>query len=218
MPPTPLKASVSLWSADLLNLEREIRRVDPYADLYHIDVADGTCADLLLFFPDLVNAVRALTERPLEVHLITRNPQRWIGPFAEAGADRIIFYLDATEEPQRMIHEISQLGLKAAISLAPDIPIEAIEPHLRLLDLVCVVGTDIGVKGVDDIAEGTCQKITALTRMRESKNLSFEIEADGAIRRHTVPRLREAGVDIVVPGSLIFNGDCAATSRWLRAL
>lgn len=84
--------------------------------------------------------------------------------------------------------------------------------------LVCVLGTKFGIKGVENLAEGTCEKITELVDLRESTGLSFEIEADGAIRRYTVPRLRRAGVDVVVPGSLMFDGDCAKTSQWLEGL
>ena len=102
MTASPLKASVSLWSADLGNLASEIRRVDSYADLYHLDVSDGTYATLLLvFFPDLVKAIRGVTEKPFEVHLITQRPERWVQAFHTAGANRIIFYPETTENVLR---------------------------------------------------------------------------------------------------------------------
>ena len=125
---------------------------------------------------------------------------------------------ESANEPQRIIDEIRASGLGASISLGPDDSIEEIEPHLGFLDLVCVLGTKIGIKRVGNLAEGTCEKITELVDLPESTGLSFEIEADGAIRRYTVPRLRRAGVDVVVPGSLMFDGDCAKTSQWLRDL
>ncbi len=214
----PLKTSISLWSADLTNLESEIERVDPYADLYHLDVADGTYAELLLFFPDLARAIRGKTEKPIEVHLITQNPERWVTPFAEAGADRIIYYPDTTENQQGIIDSIKSHKMSVGISLAIENPVSIIHSYLEQLAIVCVLGTGFAVKGISDIADGTCAKIQSLVRMRSDRGLDFEIEADGAIRRHTVPSLREAGADIVVPGSLIFCPEMKENGAWLRSL
>ncbi len=213
-----LKLSVSLWSAELTNLETEIQRVDPYADLYHIDVADGTYAKLLLFFPDLVKSIRAKTAKPLEVHLITQNPERWVSPFAEAGADRVIFYPDTSSDIQGMINAIKTQNMSVGISLSVENSVALVQPYLEQLALVCILGTGFDVKGVNDIAKGTCEKIHDLTQLRKDKGLDFEIEADGAIRRHTVPKLRQAGTDIVVPGSLIFCPEMKENGTWLQSL
>ncbi len=214
----PLKASLSLWSADLTNLEAELRRSEPYADLYHIDVSDGTYAEALLFFPDLVAAIRKKTDKPLEVHLITEQPQRWVRPFAEAGADYILFYPDTVDNPQAMIEAIRAAGCKPGMALAVENPAHLVAECAQQLAIVCVLGTDFGVKGVKDIAPGTYEKIVALAKMRAARAGDFEIEADGAIRRHTVPRLRAAGADIIVPGSLMFGDDMAETSAWIKSL
>ncbi len=213
-----LKLSVSLWSADLTNLETEIQRVDPYADLYHLDVADGTYAKLLLFFPDLVKSIRAKTAKPLEVHLITQNPERWISPFAEAGADRVIFYPDTSSDIQGMINAVKTQNMSVGISLSVENPVALVQPYLEQLALVCILGTGFDVKGVNDVAKGTCEKIHDLTQLRKDKGLDFEIEADGAIRHHTVPKLRQAGADIVVPGSLIFCPEMKENGTWLQSL
>jgi len=201
----PLKISASLWSADLANLESEIRRVDPYVDSYHLDVADGAYAPIMLFFPDLVAAIRGKTKKPFQVHLITQEPQRWVGPFARAGADWIIFYTNSTDKPQEVIDAIKAHGLRAGIALAADQPVTLLQPYWDQVGLVCVLGTDLGVKGIQDVAAGTYDKIRALVRQREDRGLDFEIEADGAIRPHTVAPLRQAGADVIVPGSLIFH-------------
>ena len=219
MSTTPLKASVSLWSADLADLAAEIGRVDPYADMYHLDVSDGTyAAGLLLFFPDLVKAIRPSTKKPLEVHLITQQPEHWVDPFADAGADLVLFYADATSDVPATIERITARGLKPGISLAVDHPLSLVEPYLDRLAIVCVLGTGFDVKGVEDVAGGTCEKIRQLVDIRRRLGLTFEIEADGAIRRHTTAKLRQAGTDIVVPGSLMFKNDMPETSRWLRSL
>ncbi len=213
-----LKLSASLWSADLTNLEAEIQRIEPYVDLYHLDVADGTYAKLLLFFPDLVKSIRVKTSKLLEVHLITQNPERWVSQFAEAGANRIIFYPDTSSDIQNMINMVKAHNMSVGVSLTVENPVSLIQPYLEQLTMVCILGTGFDVKGVDDIVMGTCDKINDLVQLRRNTGLNFEIEADGAIRLHTVPKLRQAGADIVVPGSLIFCPDMKKNIAWLQSL
>ena len=218
MPQAALKLSVSLWSADLTNLESEIQRVDPYADLYHLDVADGSYAKLLLFFPDMVKSIRRKTSKPLEVHLITHNPERWVTPFAEAGADRVIFYPETSGDIEGMIDMIKSQKMSVGISLSIENPVSIVHPYLDQLAMICILGTGFDVKGVSEIAHGTCEKISELAQIRKDLGLDFEIEADGAIRRHTVPKLRDAGSDIIVPGSLIFCSEMRENGEWLHSL
>jgi ribulose-phosphate 3-epimerase len=213
-----LKASVSLWSADLTNLEAEIKRVESYAYAFHIDVADGRYANTLLFFPELVAAINQITAVPLEDHLITYEPEKWIEPFAQAGADTIIFYPDATDNPGAVVEKIKSARMKTGLSLAVRHSVTMIEPYLPLIDLAVVLGTDVDVKDVAISAEGTCEKIAELKKLRERKRLKYKIEADGAIRKNTVPLLREAGADIVVPGSLMFENNPQEISHWLGSL
>ena len=213
-----LKLSASLWSADLTNLEAEIQRIEPYVDLYHLDVADGTYAKLLLFFPDLVKSIRVKTSKLLEVHLITQNPERWVSQFAEAGANRIIFYPDTSSDIQNMINMVKAHNMSVGVSLTVENPVSLIQPYLEQLTMVCILGTGFDVKGVEDIVMGTCDKINDLVQLRRNTGLNFEIEADGAIRLHTVPKLRQAGADIVVPGSLIFCPDMKKNIAWLQSL
>ena len=214
-----MKASVSLWSADLANLKSEIQRIDDFADMYHLDVSDGTyAASLLLFFPDLVRALRDKTSKHFEVHLITQRPERWVNAFAEAGANRIIFYPDCSDDWDGMIGLIRSHGLEVGMSLALENPVSSIEAYVSQLDLVCVVGTSFDLKGVQDVAPGTYEKVTELVQLRQDRKLQYLIEADGAIRNHTVPKFSAAGADIVVPGSLMFAGEPKAISEWLRAI
>lgn len=213
-----LKASLSLWSADLANLESEIRRSEPFADWYHLDVADGRYAPTLLFFPDLVKAIRPLTRIPFEVHLICERPEMWIEPFHDAGADRIIFYPDATEDPAGLVRSIEERGMRVGVSLALGQGLDLLEPYWESMDLAVVLGTDVGVKGVQAPAEEAHEKIAALVRERERRGLRFEIEADGAIRRETVPRLYSSGADLIVPGSLMFGADMREVKKWMAGL
>src|SRR6516225_8011596 len=101
-----LKCATSLWSADLASLAAEIRRVEPYSERFHLDVADGHYTKTMLFFPDLVKALRPHTTLPFEVHLMTTEPLDWIGPLLEAGADGFIFCFDATRDPGQVLRTI----------------------------------------------------------------------------------------------------------------
>lgn len=213
-----LRAAVSLWSADLSNLGSEIERIDPFCDRYHIDVCDGRYAPSLLFFPDLVAAIRPRTKRPFEVHLIVEEPERWVDPFAESGADSLIVYPDAPRDLSGLIDVVIGMNLGVGVSLGLEHPVSAIETVLDQLDLVCVIGTASGIKGVKEPAPEAYEKIRELKRLRDELGLDFEIEADGAIRRETVPKLREAGADLIVPGSLMFQNDPAEIHSWLATL
>src|SRR5262245_62209250 len=115
-----LRCSTSLWSADLTDLAAEVRRVEPYSERFHLDVADGHYVPTLLFFPDLVKALRKQTKVPFEVHLMTTDPAAWVEPFAEAGADILIFCLDSARDPAAVVRAIKGRDLKAGVSLLLD--------------------------------------------------------------------------------------------------
>ncbi|MHB8523966.1 MAG: ribulose-phosphate 3-epimerase [Limisphaerales bacterium] len=212
-----LKCSTSLWSADLANLAAEIRRVEPYSERFHLDVADGHYVKNLLFFPDQVKALRPHTRLPFEIHLMVDDPLGWIDPFVEVGADGIIFCFDATKDPGEVLRKIRARGKRAGVSVLITEPIECLEPFWDLLDVVTVVGTAMGIKGasMDPSVPDKIRRARAIIRRR---GLPTEVEADGGIRRETVPLLAAAGVDLIVPGSLMFKEDPAAMRAWLKGL
>jgi len=212
-----LKCSTSLWSADLANLEPEMKRVEPYSDRFHIDVADGHYVKNLLFFPDLVKALRKHTRLPFEVHLMTTDPLSWIEPFVEAGADGIVFCLDSVRDPVELLRVIKSNGKFAGVSLLIQEPIELLEPCWDYLDIVTVVGTAMGIKGAS-MDPTVPDKIRNVRARIAERGLRTEIESDGGIRRETVPLLHAAGSDYIVPGSLMFGGDPQELHRWLKSL
>lgn len=212
-----LRCAASLWSADLAHLADEIRRVEPYADRFHIDVADGRYVDTLLFFPDLVKALRPHTRLPFEVHLITLDPARWVQPFAAAGADSIIFYVDTVVDPETVIQMVKGFGKKVGLSLRIEDPVAMVAPFLDQLDIVTILGTHMGVKGVG-MDPSAPDKIRELRKIITLRGLPTEIEADGGIRYETVPLIHAAGADLIVPGSLMFNGDPPMLQRFLAGL
>src|SRR5689334_25416902 len=110
-----LKCSTSLWSADLANIESEMKRVEPYSERFHIDVADGHYVKNLLFFPDQVKAIRKHTRLSFEVHLMTTEPADWIEPFCEAGVDGFILCLDSVAHPEQVLTAIRERGKQAGV-------------------------------------------------------------------------------------------------------
>jgi len=212
-----LKCSTSLWSADLSNLASEIKRVESYSERFHLDVADGHYVKNLLFFPDMVKNLRKHTRVPFEVHLMVTDPLGWIEPFVDAGADIILFCLDAASNPREVLSGIHSSGVRAGVSLLITEPLELLEPIWDQLDVLTIVGTAMGIKGasMDASVPGKIKRAREIIRER---GLKTEIEADGGIRRETVPLLQAAGADYIVPGSLMFGGDPGQMRQWLASL
>jgi ribulose-phosphate 3-epimerase len=213
-----VKSAASLWSADLVNLESDIKRTEAHVDAYHLDVSDGRFSPTFLFFPDLVAATRRATGLPLEIHLLTYEPEQWVEPFAEAGANTIIFSNEVTSDTSTTIKKIKAANCRAGLCLNVDADVASIESYLPDIDLVVVMGTKLGIKGVTELSPATLTNIQALCEVRRSRCLQFEVEADGAIRRNTVGPLRQAGADIVVPGSLLFGGNISDVAAWIRGM
>ncbi len=212
-----LKCATSLWSADLANLATDMRRVEPYSERFHLDVADGHYVPTLLFFPDLVKALRPHTRLPFEVHLMTTDPLAWIDPFVEAGADGFIFSFDSARDPAAVLAAIRSRGKRTGVSLLLTEPLDLLEPYWTDLDIVTIVGTAMGIKGAS-MDPSVPDKIRQARRTIRERGLRTEIEADGGIRRETVPLLAAAGADYIVPGSLMFREDPAAMRQWLAGM
>jgi ribulose-phosphate 3-epimerase len=220
-PGNRLLADVSLWSADLGNLQDAVERLSPYADSFHLDVADAHFAGDLLFFPDLVAALRPHTELPFHVHLMVEQPSKMVDRFVAAGANLITLHGELPEaEIRRAIGRIRSLGAAAGMALRLETPVEAVAGYVDLLDAVLLLGTEIGVKG-KDLSPDACSRIAGLSSLLErlTQRARVVIIADGGIRKETVPRLREAGADAIVPGSLVFQADDpAAIFGWIHSV
>ena len=212
-----LKCSTSLWSADLSKLADEMKRVEPYSERFHLDVADGHYVNSLLFFPDLVKALRPHSKLPFEVHLMVTDPMDWIEPFIEAGADIILFCFDSTRNPGDVLRAIRARGKKAGVSLLLTESVESLQPHWPDLDIVTFCGTAMGIKGAS--MDPACLEKTRQARaIITQRSLAVELKSDGGIRRETVPLLKVAGTDYIVPGSLMFKEDPKKMRQWLAGL
>lgn len=215
-PLNPLRLDISLWSADLANLESDIRRLEPVADSFHLDACDGHYAPTLLFFPDLVARIRQLTTRPLHLHLMATRPMDLLPAFLDAGVDSVTIPVELGKRVWQVLEHVRGRGKQSGISLELDTHSDLAKPYITRIDTVVMMGTLMGVKGCG-LDERACGRITAMRNLLDGHPV--RLVADGGIREESVPLLRAAGADAIVPGSLICNAaDPAATAAWLRSL
>lgn len=220
LPRHRLMGEFSMWSADLIRLADDLRRIEPHADLLHVDVADGHFAPALLFFPDLVARMREVTALPIHVHLMASDSVllSQIEQFAEAGADLISLHVENHFVADEALRRLDTLGVAKGMVLRVETPVEEIDPFLDRLDFVTLLGTAIGVKGqgLDPQATARLQEAAALVA---TTGRQIVLAADGGIREHTVPLLRAAGANTVVMGSLAFGApDLGQRLAWLHGL
>ncbi|MGH3791165.1 MAG: ribulose-phosphate 3-epimerase [Pseudonocardiaceae bacterium] len=216
LPGGRLATDVSLWSADLGALAREVQRMTPYADLFHVDASDTRFIPEPLFFPDLVAALRQHTPVPFHVHLMAQRPADLAESFARAGADLITVHAEADEVAQAL-QRIRDCGKAAGLALTLDTAPETVAADLDIVDAVVMIGTPLGTKG-SSMHPTVPGRIAAMRRLLAAVGREdIVVFADGGIRSGTVPVLAGAGADVVVAGSLLLgSADPAATSVWLR--
>lgn len=199
--------SPSILSADFGNLEKDIRMIDrSVAEWVHIDVMDGVFVPNISFGFPVMKAVRRVTKKPLDVHLMIVEPQRYVKRFAEAGADYITFHLEACSEPLRTIADIKTAGAKAGVSIKPATPVESVFDYLSELDMVLVMSVEPGFGGQSFIPSAL-DKISALRREIDEKGYMCLIEVDGGISESNAREVFEAGADVLVAGSSVFSAE-----------
>ena len=200
-----IKISPSILSADFSRLGEEIRSIDVGgADYIHVDVMDGHFVPNITIGPLVVDAVRKVTAKPLDVHLMIENPDRYIPDFARAGADLITVHQEAVPHLHRTIQLIKSLGKKAGVSINPATPVSTLEVILDDLDLVLLMSVNPGFGGQSFIP-ATLAKITALRQRIEERGLCVEIEVDGGVKADNIGRIAAAGADVFVAGSAVFS-------------
>jgi ribulose-phosphate 3-epimerase len=213
-----MQAFPSLWSADLLDVGHALDELGEVADGFHVDVMDGHFVSELLFGPDFVRAASERTTLPIDVHLMVTDADVWVEPFAAGGARSLVVHARSCRDPGHTLGGIGRRGLRAAIALEVREPPESLAPFLELVDRIVLMGTQLGVKGVD-IDANVYDRLQQLLVLRDETDRKPEVFVDGGIRVETVPQLAAAGCEGVYPGSLVFGqDDRIAAVRWIQSL
>lgn len=211
-----MKLAPSILAADFGNFERDARRLEAAgADYLHFDIMDGHFVDNISFGADVVKAIRPATKCLLDCHLMVENPEKYITSLAQAGADSLSIHVEATKHIHAVLQKVKQAGLKSAVVINPGTDVSTIKHVLGLVDMVLVMTVNPGFGGQKFIPE-CLEKVRELVAIREFRGLSFEIEVDGGVDDQTIIACRDAGADVFVAGSYVFNGDIEANMTKLR--
>jgi len=199
--------SPSILSADFSKLEEEIKSVEKAgAEWLHIDVMDGHFVPNITIGPPVVKSIRKVTDMFFDVHLMIENPDKYVKPFADAGADGITFHIESNADPMRTIEMIKNAGCKAGISLNPPTPIDRIRDLISHVDLVLVMSVNPGFSGQKFIPD-VVQKIEWLRKQIDKNNYKILIEVDGGVNKETGEIAKKAGADVLVAGNFVFKNE-----------
>ena len=201
-----IQISPSMLAADFLHLEKDVRMVNEYADLFHLDIMDGTFVPNISFGFPIVEAIASIAEKPLDVHLMIVNPENYVDRFAKVGANMLSFHLNATENPAQVLTDIHKKDMKAGLVINPDIPVESLFPYLHQCDFVLLMSVFAGFGGQKFI-ESTYDRIRTLKAEIDRQGLDVKIEIDGGVCPDNAMKLIEAGAEILVAGSAVFKAE-----------
>ena len=199
------KIAPSILAADFANLQRDVEMLNESdADYIHVDIMDGLFVPNISFGIPVTEAIHRHARKPLVVHLMIMDPDNYLEGFKNAGASIISVHYEACKHLNRSLQAIRQLGIKAGVAINPHTPVELLSDSLEMLDLVCIMSVNPGFGGQKFI-ENTYSKVSRLKEMIDTKGSETLIEIDGGVNLDNAPKLMEAGADVLVAGSFVFN-------------
>lgn len=199
--------SPSVLSCDFANVQRDVEMINTSAaDWFHIDIMDGVFVPNISFGFPVMEAIHKHAKKPLDVHLMIKDPNPYIGDFKKAGAEILTVHYEACTHLHRTIQEIKASGMKAGVALNPHTPVHLLEEVIQELDLVLIMSVNPGFGGQKFISSAV-EKVRKLKQLIIEKNTSVIIEVDGGVNLETGRLLVEAGADALVAGSFVFNSE-----------
>lgn len=212
------KLAASILSADFAHLGDQVKMVEPYADMIHVDVMDAHFVPPLTIGPVVVESLRPVSALPLHCHLMIERPETLFDEFAKAGTDIVTFHIEAAPDPDAVIAEARSRGMRSGIAVNPDTPVEAAFAHLDRIENLIVMSVHPGWAGQEFI-EKVLPKVEAARKEIDRRGVSVDVEVDGGINEKSGRRCLDAGATVLAVASSIFKApDPADAARRLSAL
>lgn len=194
----------SMLAADFLHLEKDVEFVNRYADIFHLDIMDGTFVPNISYGFPIVEAIAKKAEKPLDAHLMIVHPEKYVDRFAKVGVDMLSFHLNAVENAGQVLAQIRAAGMKPGLAINPDIPVSRLFPYLDQCDYVVLMSVFAGFGGQKFI-EATYDRLAAVKAEVVRQGVDCLIQVDGGVSAMNAAKLVENGADILVAGSAVFK-------------
>ncbi len=197
----------SVLSCDFANIQRDVEMINnSTADWFHVDIMDGVFVPNMSFGFPVIKAINKHATKPLDVHLMIVNPDQYIQQFADAGSDILTVHYEACPHLHRTVQAIKAAGMKAGVALNPHTSVDLLENVINDIDMVLIMSVNPGFGGQKFI-QNACEKVKQVKALREKYNTDILIEVDGGVNLDTGKQLLDAGANVLVAGSFVFNSD-----------